>query len=279
MISVCICTHDSRKYNLDLMLFSLVHQTYNGELEVLVCDDTSESNLIELICEQYESKLNIKYIKFVGKTHWNFSECRNVLTQKAKYNVLLGFDSDIVYSKESLNIVYHTMTKYNENHNDYACVVSWQNQINLIWSPIFGANFSKIKYSVDVINNIKGTIEKHDTFGLLNLLGKFAYQNILMEKFSDNLSFVILSSGFDDWDYCDKIKSSIIDVHNYFHSFRLTCGACAYDKRNFVEEGIWGHHVGYKGHITAPKIKNTCSIYIPIFCPTWHINHSRIDRI
>ncbi len=104
-LSVIIPTYNRAKY-LPLALQSLVLQNYpQNEFEVIVIDDGSEPS-IEPIITEYQTKLNLKFIK---QTHGGVCRARNAGIKLAQSDVLVFFDDDAVADINWLQAVADTM--------------------------------------------------------------------------------------------------------------------------------------------------------------------------
>jgi glycosyltransferase involved in cell wall biosynthesis len=101
----------NRPDEIEELLQSLTHQTYQKPFEVIIVEDGSSQNC-EKIVEKYSSQLNIKY--FI-KQNTGAGLSRNFGMENASGNCFIVLDSDVLIPEKYLEIVDHKLT---ENYTD-----------------------------------------------------------------------------------------------------------------------------------------------------------------
>lgn len=106
MISIIITTHDGRLEFLKKALASVYAQTFK-DYEIIVVDDASHDGTEEYC-------LKDKRIQYVRRDKCFGSDTRpkNKGTRLAKGEYICYLDSDVVYRKDHLQILYNTITKF-----------------------------------------------------------------------------------------------------------------------------------------------------------------------
>lgn len=92
-----ICTY-GRPEDLSKLLNSLLRQVVKP-LEVIVVDDKTPTDVIKVVCEEYTAKcqrVNINLIYIRNPRKRALTVARNVGTEKAKGDVILFLDSDMI---------------------------------------------------------------------------------------------------------------------------------------------------------------------------------------
>lgn len=109
-VSFIIASYNCVKY-IDECLQSIYQQTYNGDIEIIVCDDCSTDGTRELL-EQYSCKGKLILIK--NKTNLGAAQSRNNCISLAKHNYLAILDADDYISKDRIEKQIAVLEKNNE---------------------------------------------------------------------------------------------------------------------------------------------------------------------
>ena len=287
-ISVCLATHESRSVNLQMSLFSIQNQSYSGPLEIVIIDDNSQTNIIEETIKGFN--LDINYQKIFFDSHFNLAACRNIAVSKAKYDIVIGFDSDMIYDKNLLSTVYETHTQDFNIHNDYSCVIPWRNVFTIFWIDPFGFLGNGVcDYSSEKIELLKQKIIT-DTVKTCNIHDIELRTALFMEyssRYNDNSPRVAISDKC--YQYLSEIEKEHLlryigpdNLHHYgenifdFSWYCPTVGVCSYWKNFLQENKPWEDAAGYyagSSHI-GPKLKGIPRIYVPLVDKVYHIRHS-----
>ena len=110
--SVCICNYNMAN-TLDLSLKSIINQL-NDDYEVLVIDDGSNDNSLQILSQIKNNFNNFRYIPLIRERARKLGETRNISIKAArgKY-VILHLDADDIWDKyiQSFVSIYHEIEK------------------------------------------------------------------------------------------------------------------------------------------------------------------------
>ena len=110
--SVCICNYNMAN-TLDLSLKSILNQL-NDDYEVLVIDDGSNDNSLQILSQIKNNFNNFRYIPLIRERARKLGETRNISIKAArgKY-VILHLDADDIWDKyiQSFVSIYHEIEK------------------------------------------------------------------------------------------------------------------------------------------------------------------------
>ncbi len=114
-ISVVIPTY-YRHIELSELFDSILRQTINS-FEVIVVDDHTPNDTIEIVCEEYELKfekinIDLKYLR--NPRHRSAAVARNVGVENASGDIILFFDSDMILYDEFIEKI---LDVFNDNSN------------------------------------------------------------------------------------------------------------------------------------------------------------------
>ena len=110
--SVCICNYNMA-ITLDLSLKSVINQL-NDDYEVVVIDDGSNDNSLEILREIKNNFYNFRYIPLIRERARKLGETRNISIKAARGEyVILHLDTDDIWEKyiKSFVTVYHEIEK------------------------------------------------------------------------------------------------------------------------------------------------------------------------
>ena len=110
--SVCICNHNMAN-TLDLSLKSVINQL-NDDYEVLVIDDGSNDNSLQILSEMKNNFSNFRYIPLIRERSRKLGETRNISIKAARgHYVILHLDADDIWDKyiQSFVTIYHEVEK------------------------------------------------------------------------------------------------------------------------------------------------------------------------
>ena len=111
--SVIIPTYNSAKY-IKNTLFSVVNQTYHY-YEIIVIDDGSKDNTVEIIYEFFKNLNNISF-KVLEQKNSGAGSARNNGINNAKYDWIAFLDSDDLWNSNKLYVINDLLNK-NKNYN------------------------------------------------------------------------------------------------------------------------------------------------------------------
>ena len=117
--SVCICNYNMAN-TLDLSLKSVINQL-NDDYEVLVIDDGSKDNSLQVLYEIKKKFNNFRYIPLIRERARKLGETRNISIKAARGEyVILHLDADDIWDEyiQSFVSIYHEIEK-RLNINDF----------------------------------------------------------------------------------------------------------------------------------------------------------------
>lgn len=116
MLSVCVVSYNQGKY-IEECLDSILQQKINFEIEVLIGDDCSKDNTLQIVREKYNNRVTIverkENLGLCGNTYDLFMHARG------KYVYLIGGD-DYLYSDDT----FQKQVDFLETHKDYFSVTA-----------------------------------------------------------------------------------------------------------------------------------------------------------
>jgi len=114
-ISVCLIIKNEEKH-LDKCLSSIYKKFY----EILILDTWSTDNSISII-KKYTNNI------FYREWDWNFSNARNYIKSKAKWDYILILDADEYFDDLNINKIYNLIEKYkNIDVFDFIRINNWE---------------------------------------------------------------------------------------------------------------------------------------------------------
>lgn len=122
LISVVVPVYNVEKY-LNRCVESIKNQTYEN-LEIILVDDGSPDKCPKL-CDDF--KKNDKRIKVIHKKNGGLSDARNRGIDIAKGKYITFIDSDDYVKKEYVELLYHTLKKFNSDISICSHSVEYEN--------------------------------------------------------------------------------------------------------------------------------------------------------
>lgn len=138
VVSVIIPMYNSER-TIERALNSVVNQTYQGNIEIIVINDGSQDNSLNLV-KEYKKKLNKENIEIfiINKKNGGVSTARNEGLRKAKGKYIALLDSDDEWLKTKLE----TQIELLKNNSKIDFLGS---QVNYRESKIMFKKISKLK--------------------------------------------------------------------------------------------------------------------------------------
>ena len=209
-ISVVISVYNGEAY-LKTGLLSIQNQNMK-DIEIVIIDDCSKDNSVELIEKLKYSEPRIVLYKNNENRGALYTKCKGVLLSKGKYVLLLDED-DMYIQKEAFSILYEEAERYKLDILQFNTLISKpkikrikKKRLNVDNPIVFQPKLSEIMFS----HNSKGEIEFHEKL----------LTNCLIKK-------DILIKAIREID--DKYMNQKINIHDdFFIYFLLTRYAITY---------------------------------------------------
>lgn len=144
MFSVVIPYYKKRQY-IERCLNSVLNQTFQN-FEIILVDDGSEDDILELINEKYTNN-----VKFVQQTNQGVSEARNTGITNAKTAYIALLDADDCWHPKYLEFVYKVIQ---ENTNIKIIGAHYSRDKNILENQYDSVTYRQIhSYFIDAISN------------------------------------------------------------------------------------------------------------------------------
>ena len=170
MISICIPTYEMKGKGAEYLSYSfnvLYQQTFK-DFEIIISDH-SESDAIKDLCTQWNSILNIKYIRNQYKRGNSSANTNNAIKQASGDIIKILFQDDFLYDEHSLQ------NQINCYNGKWLVVASCHYNGEEIYKPFYPSYHDNIQYG-------------HNTIGSPSVI-MFENNNIL--EFDENLIWLM----------------------------------------------------------------------------------------
>mgnify|MGYP001560156309 FL=1 len=162
LLSVCMITADS-----DDFVYESLSSVYEFADEIIVVDNNSQDNTLEILHSFPQTKMKIISRKFEGKNYQEIvKQKRNICLSKAKGNWLLVIDPDEIYKYKDMIWMLNTIKNTRKIHLRYNSVQFWRDYDHVIVGPhwddsqerciknLSGLKYDKFAFSVSVNGEI-----------------------------------------------------------------------------------------------------------------------------
>lgn len=131
LLSVCMITADSEDY-----VYESLSSVYDFADEIIIVDDNSQDNTLDILHSFPKNKLKIISKKFENNDYREVvKEKRNLCLELAKGSWLLMLDPDEIYQYKDLAWMCDTAQKTNKVHFRYNSIQYWKNFDQVITGP------------------------------------------------------------------------------------------------------------------------------------------------
>lgn len=158
LVSVCMITHDSSDFLREALL-----STFDFADEIIIVDNMSVDNTLDILNDFSSSKLMVTSQKFEGKTYQDIvKQKRNLCLCKAQGKWLIFQDPDEIYKKEDLIRLKNIIKNNDCVHVRYKSIQFWKDFDHVITGPHWddtqercvknlpGLQYDKFAFSISV---------------------------------------------------------------------------------------------------------------------------------
>ncbi len=213
-LTIIIPVYNAKKYILNC-INSILNQNIKTSFEILVIDDASTDNSIDILKE-----LNSPFVKIHSlKLNSGPASARNVGLKMAKGEYIFFLDADDTLSNNSLNILFSeaTMNSFDLVICDKKLIENQKNkrENNFIYSA--DKTFDDLEITNEIIKRIHNPLYQ---LGLIGLTGRLIKNSIIVKHnihFQEKLRY--LEDEIFSWDvlsHCKKIKYVRKQLYSYY---------------------------------------------------------------
>ena len=210
MISFCIVNWNGSEV-LEKSVKSIIENLHSFEYEIIVVDNNSSDNSIQLISEFPEVKI------YLNKENEMFSKATNLTVDKAKYDNIVIMNNDIIFDDEHSIVFYLNLLLNNQDdvivpklrNLDGTTQLSIRNVLTpkIFISEIFGNFMSGKKWIIKDFDFFKEQNVEQPLFSLLFMTKKKFYEVGYLDE-----RFPLL---FNDVDWCKRAKDKEVSLKYY----------------------------------------------------------------
>jgi glycosyltransferase involved in cell wall biosynthesis len=124
-VSIIMSTWN-RENSISLAINSVLKQSFSS-YELIIADDGSTDNTIQLIQENYTKEITNKKIKIIKNDHQGVSACRNSALEKASGKLIAYLDSDNQWRQDYLLLMVAAFAENDELNCAYSALKSFDN--------------------------------------------------------------------------------------------------------------------------------------------------------
>lgn len=101
----------NKVYSIQRCINSILNQSYKN-LEIIIVNDGSTDNSVELVKKIYQEQLNNNLINIIEQTNQGVSIARNVGVKNSKYEYICFLDADDEWNNEYLSVIANLIKDY-----------------------------------------------------------------------------------------------------------------------------------------------------------------------